>query len=107
MGSTLSTNAQPVNSPLSSKEIQPADVIDYMHRQLIFSEDRRKKAGMLPLFEVDSLEIELKVNLHETIGADGKVNFKLIAIATDTKLEQERVHTIRLKLRSVPPDNET
>jgi hypothetical protein len=81
--------------------VEPGAVIHQVHKELLEAERRREEEGLFPLFEVESLEIEMRVVLSQVQQRGGKVDLKLIAITGDTKIDASHTHTIRIKLRTV------
>ncbi|WP_443045451.1 trypco2 family protein [Streptomyces sp. HUCO-GS316] len=86
-------------------QAQPGDVIHQLHQELLAAQVRREESGLLPLFEVESLEIEMQVALSVSRGQGGKVDVRLIALTKDSKVDEHRIHTIRLKLRTVSDES--
>jgi hypothetical protein len=85
----------------STEIVHPSDVISQLHEELIAAQARREEAGLRPLFEVESLEIELKVAISATKTVGGKLDVRILAVTKDTSLDEARTQTIRLKLRTV------
>ena len=100
MGTTKTVQVNVDHTLLSHAPIEVADVIEYMRAQLIESETRRVRDGLLPLFEVDKLEIELKMVLRESADSSGKVDLRLLALTAGDQVQTEQTHTINLTLRS-------
>jgi hypothetical protein len=86
--------------------VAPSDVIAQVHQELVESQVRREAAGLLPLFEVESLEIEMQVTLSTVESAGGRVDVKLFAVTSDVQVDASQTHTIRLKLRGIDGSEE-
>ena len=81
--------------------VEPGVVVHRIHKELLDAQRLREEEGLLPLFDVESLEIEMKVGLSLVRQQGGKVDLKLVAITGDNKFDESHTHTIRLKLRAV------
>lgn len=81
--------------------VHPSDIISQLHQELIAAQSRREEAGLLPLFEVESLEIEMKVAISATRTQGGKLDIRILAITKDTSIDEAHTQTVKLKLHTV------
>ena len=88
-------------------EVQPGEVVRYIQEQLLDAQLQREAEGILPLFEVECLELEMRVCLSTRTTGSGKVDLKMLAVTKDATVEEQYVHTVRLKLRAIDEGNDS
>lgn len=91
----------------SEVEVHPGDVVRYVQEQLLEAQLQREAQGLLPLFEVAELELEMRVCLTTRTSSGGALDLKMLAITKDSAVEEQFVHTIRLKLQAVDAPNDS
>jgi hypothetical protein len=89
----------------SDVDVHPGDIVRYVQDQLLEAQLQRESRGVLPLFEVESLELELRVCITTRKTTGGKVDMKMIAVTKDAEIEEQHVHTITLKFRTIEADD--
>lgn len=94
-------------APPGDYDVEPADLIHYLQQALITAQARRESAGILPLFEVESLEIEMHVSVTRRHSSGGKFDIKVLAITEESKIDELRTHTVRLRLKAIEGSEST
>lgn len=83
-----------------NKPIGLAEMIDSLRQELL--EAQVKASGSAIVFEVENIDLELKVNVERTTKVGGGVGIKFWVVNADTKGEQadttSTVQTIKLSL---------
>jgi hypothetical protein len=103
-----SSGEHPANiQPEEAVIVHPSDVISQLHQELIAAQARREEAGLLPLFEVESLEIEMKVAISATRTRGGKLDIRILAITKDVSIDEAHTQTVRLKLNTMRESEKT
>jgi len=92
-----------------SESIFVKDLIRRVHQELLESQQEREKSGEHPIFEVESLTIEVNFVIVQSKEAKGEVGFKLITVAEGdlggTKsYQQQQIQKITLSLTALPYD---
>lgn len=87
--------AQP-DRPLFIREL-----IRRAHAELLQSRDERERAGLPPIFEVQSLTIEVNFVATESREIEGGIDFRVITAGGQKHFEQQQVHKLTLALGAV------
>jgi hypothetical protein len=77
------------------------DFIRRVHKELLESEEERKKDGMESLFVVDDLTIEVNFIASKTKGVEGGLDFKIVTAGGARQYQDQQVHKITLHLKTV------
>lgn len=82
-------------------QLQIKDVIRKVQQELIDSQKERREQGMSPLFEVDSLEIEIHFVVQQQSEAKTGVSLAVVEVGADHNYNQEQIQKITLRLKKV------
>lgn len=85
-------------SQVTDEGIALKELLRQIQKELVDSENERKKHGFEPLFKVHSLDIQAHFVLKKTTKGKGLFDLKLITIGGERTLAKEMVHTISLHL---------
>lgn len=89
-----------------TKQLQIKDVIRKVQEELIESQQEREKQGIPPLFEVDSLEIELHFTVQEQMDASTGFSIAVVDLDAEHTYSAEQVQKITLRLKKVSAPGE-
>lgn len=65
--------------------------------------DRERASGKRPpLFQLESMELELKFTVAESDSAKGGMDLKIVSFGADKALREEQVQSVRLRYRVAP-----
>lgn len=80
------------------------DLIRRIQNDLIESQRQRESEGQPPLFEVDSLTLEVHFVVTRSTKTTGGFDLKVITFGGETTYTSEQVHKISLSLKSAPQE---
>lgn len=98
------TNTHILDKDKSNNGLLISDLIEAVHDQLLESQSKRLSKGLPPLFVPESLELEIKFTVRRISTGKGKLDFKLFAVEGGRQQSSERVHTIKLLLKTITQD---
>lgn len=75
------------------------DLVAHVRAELESLDRERQKAGREALFELESLELELKCTVTENTAIKGGIDIKVASIGAEMGDSGERIQTITLKYR--------
>ena len=78
------------------------DLIFRVQQELIESQTERTKSGREPLFEVETLTIEINFVVTTTTDAKGGIDLKLVTVEGGKQYENQQVQKITLQLTAIP-----
>lgn len=87
------------NHAVFVSQLQIKDVIHKVQQELIDSQKERRDLGMSPLFEVDSLEIEIHFVVQQQTDAKAGVSLAVVDVGADHNYSQEQIQKITLRLK--------
>ena len=77
------------------------DLIRQVDQELRGSQAERLAAGEAPIFEVDSLVLEVNFVATASADATGGVDFKIITVGAGGSYERQQVHKVTLSMSAV------
>ena len=92
-------------SVVAAAEPESVSVKDLIHRvsqDLIESQTEREKSGRKPLFEVETLTIEINFVVTTTTDAKGEIDLHLVTVDGGQQYENQQVQKITLQLKAIP-----
>jgi hypothetical protein len=92
-------------SVVAAAEPESVSVKDLIHRvsqDLIESQTEREKSGRKPLFEVETLTIEINFVVTTTTDAKGEIDLQLVTVEGGKQYENQQVQKITLQLKAIP-----
>jgi hypothetical protein len=78
------------------------DLIRRVHAELYASCAERERAKEEPLFQVDSLALEVNFVVTRSAGVNGGLDFKIITAGAKGEYEQQQVHKVTLMMSAIP-----
>lgn len=83
-----------------------AELIRAVHEELIKSQLERESDDLAPLFEVDTLELEVNFVVGETKSAEAGCDIKVVSVGGDMEWAKQQVHNVKLTLKATKPDSQ-
>ncbi|MFE9634548.1 trypco2 family protein [Streptomyces sp. NPDC006463] len=74
-----------------------ADAVDLLRRQVV--EAQRRGAGSAVRFEIDTIDVELELELSRTRGGVGELRFGVIGANGKAERSSRRTHRVSLTLK--------
>jgi hypothetical protein len=74
------------------------ELIRRVHQELVESRAQRERLGLSPIFEVESMTIEVNFVASESKEAQGGLDFKLITAGAKRQYDQQQIHKMTLVL---------
>jgi len=87
-------------------KINLQELISQIRDELEQVDRGRETAGKPPLFQLESLELELKFTVAESQESKGGLDLKVVSFGADQAVREEQVQTVRLCYRTVPTADE-
>ncbi len=75
------------------------DVIHKVQQELAESQNEREEKGLPPLFEVDSLDIEIHFVVQQHADSRVGASLAVIDVGADHNYSQEQIHKMTLRLK--------
>jgi len=92
----------PAPSPPTLQTFQIKDVLHAVRAQLIEAEQERINRGLMPLFQVQSLDLELQAIVEEDNKTKGSAEIKIVGAGFERSSRQQHTTKITLHLQTVP-----
>jgi hypothetical protein len=77
------------------------DLIRRVHAELLESREERERLGLPPVFEVQTMTIEVNFVATESKDMRGGLDFRVITAGASRSYDQQQVHKITLSLTAV------
>lgn len=74
------------------------ELIRRVHQELIDSREERRRLGLPPIFEVESMTIEVNFVATEAKDVRGGLDFRVITAGASRRYDEQQVHKITLSL---------
>lgn len=81
-----------INESLKQLIVQVRDSLESV-------DSERQAEGRAPLFELESLELEIKFTVNEGEATKGGFDIKVVSLGTENSVRSEEVQTLRLTYR--------
>lgn len=87
-----------------ANQLQIKDVIRKVQQELTESQKEREEAGILPLFEVDSLELEIHFVARQQREGKAGLSFAVVDAEAEHTYSREQVQKMTLRLKRAETD---
>lgn len=88
-----------------TNQLQIKDVIRKVQQELIESQKEREESGILPLFEVDSLELEIHFIVRQQSEGRAGLSFAVVDAEAEHNYSREQVQKMTLRLKRAETDS--
>ena len=88
-----------------TNQLQIKDVIRKVQQELIESQKEREESGILPLFEVDSLELEINFIVRQQSEGRAGLSFAVVDAEAEHNYSREQVQKMTLRLKRAETDS--
>lgn len=82
---------------MSRPTIDLKDLVVSVRKSLESTDTEMRLAKKDPLFELESLELELKFTVEEAVGGKSGFDLKIVSLSGQTDVRSEQVQTLKVK----------
>lgn len=83
-------------------ELNLKKLVSAVRDELEALDRERAKQKRSPLFQLESVELELNFTVVESDSTKGGLDLKIVSFGTDEALREEQVQSVRLRYRVAP-----